>query len=152
VLVPAVERETIIGVLFNSSVFAERAPSGRHLVTCFVGGTARPELAAAPTPVLLDEVLRELSGLLGVRAAPVFVRHTRWTHAVPQYVVGHDEVSAAAEVAERENPGLFVAGPFRDGPGLGECVARATRAAERAAARQCTGPESTVGTGVASGA
>ena len=152
VLVPAVERETIIGALFNSAVFAERAPPGHHLITCFVGGVGRPELAAAPAPALLEAVLRELGALLGVRAAPVFVRHTRWAQAVPQYVVGHDAVGTAADDSEREHPGLFIAGQFRDGPGLGECVARATRAAERAVARRFVEPAIAVRCEAAAGA
>ena len=151
VLVPAVERDTIMGVLFNSAVFANRAPAGHHLVTCFVGGATRPELAAAPTPVLVDAVLAELRTLLGVRAAPTFVRHTRWANAVPQYLVGHDAITAAAADAERANPGLVVAGQFRDGPGLSDCVARGVRAAEHALTPRTAEPRSVAEAGVASG-
>jgi oxygen-dependent protoporphyrinogen oxidase len=137
-LVPAVERRTIVGALFNSAVFADRAPAGHVLVTCFVGGTGQPELVDAAPDALLGAVVDELRELLGVRAAPRFVRDTRWPRAVPQYAVGHDAVTRAADEAERRNPGLFFAGQYRDGPGLGDCVAGALRAAEGAAARRRT--------------
>jgi len=43
-LVPESEGHSILGVLFPSSVFEGRAPSGHVLLTVFVGGSRQPEL------------------------------------------------------------------------------------------------------------
>jgi oxygen-dependent protoporphyrinogen oxidase len=133
-LAPSAERRTILGALFNSATFADRAPDGHVLVTSFVGGVRRPELAAADPDALLPRVLTDLRELLGLSGAPTFVRHTQWPRAIPQYALGHDAVAAAAQRAERESPGFFVAGQYLDGAALGDCIASGQAAAGRTAA------------------
>lgn len=44
-LAPAVERRSVLGVLFSSSIFAGRAPAGHVALTVLVGGARQPELA-----------------------------------------------------------------------------------------------------------
>src|SRR5690606_6749909 len=44
-LVPEVERGSILGILFSSTLFPGRAPDGHVALTSFVGGTRQPELA-----------------------------------------------------------------------------------------------------------
>ena len=51
-LVPAAEKLSVLGVLFNSTLFPGRAPAGQVLLTVFVGGARQPELAE-----LADEAL-----------------------------------------------------------------------------------------------
>ncbi|MEL6706482.1 MAG: protoporphyrinogen oxidase, partial [Bacteroidota bacterium] len=90
VLVPSAERFDMLGALFSSSLFPNRAPIGHILLTCFVGGMRQPALAAESTEALLPRLRRDLAALLGVRAAPVFVERFSWTHAIPQYHLGYD--------------------------------------------------------------
>jgi oxygen-dependent protoporphyrinogen oxidase len=135
VLSPMVERLTILGTLFSSTVFPARAPAGHVLLTCFVGGVRRPELAAAPTGDLLGAVRADLALLLGARGEPSFVRHTRWPRAIPQYARGHDAVVQAAADVEARQPGLHLAGQYRSGAALGDCIASGYEAAARAAGR-----------------
>jgi oxygen-dependent protoporphyrinogen oxidase len=53
----------------------------------------------------------------------VFTQHTVWPRAIPQYAVGYDAVKAAAERTERENPGFYLAGNYRNGVSVGDCIA-----------------------------
>jgi len=43
-LVPEVERRRVLGAVFSSSLFPERAPAGHVMLTVFVGGTRDPDL------------------------------------------------------------------------------------------------------------
>ena len=57
-LVPEVEKMEILGTLFSSSLFPGRAPSGKVLLTTFVGGERNPELALAEEKILCRKVTR----------------------------------------------------------------------------------------------
>jgi oxygen-dependent protoporphyrinogen oxidase len=142
-LVPGRERRDVLGILFSSALFPGRAPAGHVLLTCFIGGMRRPDLGMAPTSLLLDRVLSELAALLGVQGDPVFVEHTTWPHAIPQYELGHDHMIEAATAIEGAVPGLVVDGQFRRGVSVGDCVAAgatlAGRVGEMLAGRAGTG-------------
>ena len=136
VLCPEVEQRTVLGVLFSSSVFAGRAPSGQVLVTCFIGGERSPDLGRAPLDQLLPAVLRDLEGLLGVSAPPTFVHHQQWPMAIPQYELGHEAVEQAASRVESTFPGLYLTGQWRAGVALGECIAQGQATAARVIAER----------------
>ncbi len=122
-LVPAVERRSILGVLFSSSLFPGRAPDGHVALTVLVGGTRQPGLAALPPDRLLASIRAELTSLLGVTGEPVFLRHTSWPRAIPQYNLGYEHYLGVMAGCERANPGLFIGGQARDGIALPACVA-----------------------------
>ena len=100
-------------------------------ITCFVGGARSPDLARESTDVLVGRVLRELTRLVGVRGDPVFVQHVFWPRAIPQYTVGYQTVKNAADAIERANPGLYLAGNYRNGVSVGDCVASGQEIAQR---------------------
>ncbi len=136
VLVPAVEKRTILGTLFSSSVFAGRAPDGHVLLTNFLGGLRSPEFGAAETGEVLPKVLADLRQLLGVRGEPVFVHHQRWMQAIPQYDLGHGQVVSAAASIESALPGLYLTGQWRAGVALGDCIAQGQATAARVVAER----------------
>jgi oxygen-dependent protoporphyrinogen oxidase len=82
---------------------------------------------------LLDIVLGDLGRLLGVRGRPVFQHFTRWPRAIPQYNVGYGQFKALLEEAEKNAPGFFVAGHFRDGVALSDSILTGTRTAAQVA-------------------
>jgi protoporphyrinogen/coproporphyrinogen III oxidase len=131
-LIPGAERRRILGVLFSSTLFEQRAPAEHVLLTCFLGGVRQHDIGLLPTAPLLELALPELRELLGVAGAPTFVHHTTWPHAIPQYNVGHDAFAAAAGEIERAIPGLIVDGQFRRGVSVGDCIASGETLARRA--------------------
>jgi protoporphyrinogen/coproporphyrinogen III oxidase len=146
-LVPAAEHRHLLGVLFSSTLFDGRAPDGHVLLTCFLAGVRQAEVASLDTQALLDVVQPELAALLGVTGAPKFVQHTVWPHAIPQYNIGHDQASHAADEIEALVPGLIVDGQFRRGVSVGDCISSgatiATRALALATRRAESRPDST---------
>lgn len=75
-------------------------------------------------------VQSELRPLLGVEAAPVDVRVTRWGGGLPQYAVGHAERVARIREAVAAVPGLGICGAAFDGVGVPACVGSARRAVD----------------------
>lgn len=124
----------MLGVLFSSSLFAGRAPDGHVALTVMVGGTRQPEIAALDPDRLLACVRGDLQDLLGVRGEPVFMRHTFWPRAIPQYNLGYESHLEAMAACERANPGLFIGGQARDGISLPACIAAGEKLATRATA------------------
>ena len=121
-LVPEVEKMEILGTLFSSSLFPGRAPSGKVLLTTFVGGERNPELALAEDKILCRKVTSHLSSLLGIRGQPEFQRVKTWKEAIPLPDIGFDERKKAAETLCRENPGLSFSGSHLTGPPLPNCL------------------------------
>lgn len=134
-LVPAAEGRQILGTIFSSSLFPERAPQGQVLLTTFVGGSRQPALAALADDELDRLVRADLSSLLGAEGEPVFRRIIRWPRAIPQYNIGHGEVVAALEKLEAAHPGLHFVGNYRGGIAAGQCIRNGLRLAEEISAR-----------------
>jgi oxygen-dependent protoporphyrinogen oxidase len=122
VLVPAREKRRVLGVIFASSAYPFRAPGGGTLLTTLVGGAHGAAFAALPDKELLALVREELRGILGVERPPDLVRIVRWSHAIPQYEVGHHGRLDAIAAALRRQPGLVLAGNALRGPGIADCV------------------------------
>ena len=130
-LVPAVEKRRILGVIFSSSLFPGRAPRDHVLLTVFVGGERQPRMAQLGDDALEQDILSDLRDLLGVRAAPVFRRVIRWPRAIPQYNLGYGGFLDRMEKTERDWPGLHLAGNYRGGIAAGQCIQNGLRLAEQ---------------------
>ena len=124
-------RRTLLGGLFTSSMFAGRCPDGMALLTCFVGGTQARWRSALPLDALMPPLLSDLRALLGATAAPSFVTLTAWPRAIPQYDAGHEAVVCAARAMETNDVGLTLAGGWRTGVSVGDCITGARMAAQR---------------------
>lgn len=139
-LVPAVERFNILGTLFSSSLFPNRAPAGHVLLTTYVGGVRAPELALRPEAELIALTLGDLRAILGVRGEPVY-RHVQvYPKAIPQYEVGYGRFKALMDEIEAKARGLFLAGHFRNGISLGDSILAGHDVAERIASRLQAAP------------
>lgn len=114
-LIPKKENYKLLGALFPSTLFPNRAPSGHALLTCFIGGARNPELAGYPQEELVALALNDLDSLLGIAAKPVFTRHTFWENAIPQYRTGYDRYLSIMDEIEQSAAGLFLSGNYRGG-------------------------------------
>ena len=133
-LVPEIEKRSVLGILFSSSLFPGRAPEGHVALTVMVGGMRQPELARLPADQLLAAVEPDLRQLLGVRGQPVFQRHAFWPRAIPQYNLGDEAHLETMAAVERNHPGFYLGGQARDGIALPACIAAGEKLARRASA------------------
>ena len=131
-LVPPVEDDfDILGTLFSSTLFANRAPAGTALLTTFVGGARNPALARQDPDAIQSVVERDLATLLGVSGTPTFSHHVHWSRAIPQYTTGYGTVKDTLDALEAEHDGLHFAGNYRQGVSVGDAAASGADAANR---------------------
>jgi oxygen-dependent protoporphyrinogen oxidase len=69
--------------------------------------------------------------LLGTQGEPTFRSVQVWPKAIPQYVLGYGRFKDIVEQAEQNNPGLALAGTYREGVALNDAIASGERAASR---------------------
>ncbi len=133
-LIPKKEGLSILGTLWDSSMFENRAPEGRVLLRSMMGGACFPEYIALSDDEVTARVRRDLKAIMGIDAAPSFVRVFRHEQAIPQYVSGHAKRLAALGERLKAHPGLLLTGNSYRGIGLNDCVAAAQRASDEALA------------------
>ncbi|MGZ8431075.1 MAG: protoporphyrinogen oxidase [Candidatus Deferrimicrobiaceae bacterium] len=132
-LIPRGERRKILGALWDSSVFPNRAPEGKALIRAMVGGVRRPELAALPPDEMFRLVRSELSATMGVTAKPVLSRSFFHERGIPQYLVGHGKVLERIEERLAAHPGIYLNSNAYRGIALNDCVLQSRLTAERIA-------------------
>jgi oxygen-dependent protoporphyrinogen oxidase len=115
----------ILGAVWSSSLFPGRAPSGRVLLTVFLGGTRDPDAPSLSDDALTALAARDLEAEGIVRGEPERVLLTRWERAIPQYERGHAARIATVAAAEARWPGLRFLGNYRGGISVGDVVASA---------------------------
>jgi oxygen-dependent protoporphyrinogen oxidase len=122
-VVPQRERR-ILGAIWSSSLFPDRAPEGRALFAVFLGGARDPAALELSDDALFDAASRDLAAV-GLPSSPELLRVTRYGRAIPQYDLGHGKRIEALEDAERGNPGLSLLGSYRGGISVGDVVCSA---------------------------
>ena len=130
-LIPSKEKRPILGTLFHSAVFPERAPEGYQLLMTFIGGVrAGNRLDEMSDGDVKRTVTDQLSGLLDVKGEPDMFHLKRWKRAIPQYRVGYEDVTAECSAFEKRNPGLYFCSNFYRGISMSDCVKNAFQTAE----------------------
>jgi oxygen-dependent protoporphyrinogen oxidase len=130
-LIPKVEGFKILGTIFSSSLFPNRAPAGHVALTSYIGGERYPELASLPPEKLFAVTCEDLRVLLGLRGKPVFQHSVFYPRAIPQYNVGFGQYRQLMKDAESKAPGLFLAGHYRDGVSLSDSIVSGCNVADR---------------------
>ncbi len=129
-LIPRTEKLHTLGVIWNSSLFAERCPEGSVLMTSFIGGASDPHILDRSDSEISSLVHSEIAGLLKISAPPVAERIWRHARALPQYNLGHAQKVAAIRENLTALHGIFIAGNYLEGPSIGSCVSQAFQTAE----------------------
>ncbi|REL37609.1 protoporphyrinogen oxidase [Rhodohalobacter sp. SW132] len=129
-LVPEIENRSVLGALFTSTLFENRAPEGCHLLTVFIGGVRQPKLANLSSEKLVKLAETDLKDLIGLSGEAVFKDHIYWPKAIPQYQVGYGEVLQMFDELEEKHEGLHLAGNYRGGISVPDCIKNGLQLAE----------------------
>jgi oxygen-dependent protoporphyrinogen oxidase len=130
-LIPKIEGFKILGTIFSSALFPNRAPAGHVTLTSYIGGARYPELGLLPEKELIEATMSDLRVLLGVKGNPVFAQTATYPRAIPQYNVGYAKYRQLLNEIEAGASNLFFAGQYRDGVSLGDSIASGVNIAER---------------------
>lgn len=121
-LIPYTEGRMILGSLWDSSIFPERAPEGYVLIRSMVGGMRASELALTERDKLIKVVQEELRDIMGIKEDPDFVSVYVHEKAIPQYIRGHSERLKLIEGLLLKYKGLYITGNAYKGIGVNDCI------------------------------
>lgn len=125
-LVPYREDKNILGVLFMSSLFKNRAPEGGALFTIFSGGMRKAYLTELTEDELKARIADDFKEMMDLKDfKPDLFELNYYNQAIAQYGADSEARLASISQIEKENPGLFLAGSMRDGVGIADRVKQA---------------------------
>ena len=133
-LVPRKEGRRMLACTFVHRKFSHRAPEGRALLRCFLGGSRDPEALNLPDEEVVTLVRQELKEILNFSFDPLFCRIHRWPASMAQYPVGHAERLTRIQSRLADVPGIYLAGNAYSGIGISDCIRTGRAAAQRAIA------------------
>ena len=122
-LIPYKEQRNILGVLFPSAIFPDRAPQGGALITVFMGGVRKPDVIKLSDDEIMKLVGKEVKDLMGLQHFDpdlcVISRHQR---AIAQYGADCEARFSLVNELQTKYQGLLIAGSLRDGIGMADRI------------------------------
>ena len=121
-LIPEVENRQILGTLFSSTLFSNRAPENKVLLTSFIGGERNPELCELNDENIISLSKSENQDLLSIKGQPEFSHLIHWPKSIPL----PDHLTSmrinAAKTLNLRNPGITFSGSHISGAPLPNCI------------------------------
>ncbi len=119
-LVPRGQGLRVLGTLYDSSIFPNRAPEGWRLFRTLVGGRRDPQALELADDELLGVVARDLERAWGAFPEPDAWKVIRHPLGISQYEIGHQALLEEIEAACP--PWLRLAGASYRGVALNLCI------------------------------
>ena len=130
-LIPFKEQRDLLGVLFMSSLFSDRAPKDGALFSIFLGGVRRQEIYKMNDQEIEAILQREMCDLMHIKDyKPNLLKIIRHEWAIPQYEADSGERFKAIEAVEQQYPGFVIGGNLRNGIGMADRILQAKMLAE----------------------
>lgn len=107
-LVPSMEKEDLLGMIFDSAIFGGNG--------CLMTAMVRPS-SPCPEAVVLDALERHLK----VSSSPDRILIHRAEQAIPQFALGQQKALRSWEACLSD---LYLLGNYLDGPAVEQCIAR----------------------------
>lgn len=131
-LIPSVENRRILGLLYMSTLFENRAPKGGALFSVFMGGIRHLDMLEMSDDEIKSIVKQEVSQIMHITDfKPDLMEISRHKNAIPQYGKGSKERIEAIEKIEKEFPGFFIGGNIVGGIGMSDRIKQGELLASR---------------------
>jgi oxygen-dependent protoporphyrinogen oxidase len=124
-------RLPILGVLWDSSIFPDRAPPGCKSVRVLLGGQRSPELVDQDEAGLIRTARIGLERSMGLTQDPDVTFVKRWDRGIPSYAPGH--ISSVNAIFARADaiPGLHLNCNAYRGIAMNDCARNSRELAQR---------------------
>jgi protoporphyrinogen/coproporphyrinogen III oxidase len=129
-VVPRREGLHLISSTWNSSLFPDRAPEGKVVITNLARPLAGDRFLDLSEEAIAKIVEGEVSAILGISGAPLDREVWKHRKALPHFRIGHTKRVAEIREQVRALPGLYLAGNYLEGRSIGDCVEFAFSVAE----------------------
>jgi len=132
-LIPFKENRDILGVLFMSALFNNRAPKGGALLSIFMGGVRRPEILKLNDQEITGIIEKEIGDTMHLKVfKPDLFKIIRHEYAIPQYEADSGERFETITAIENQYPGLIIGGNLRNGIGMADRILQGQMLADKA--------------------
>lgn len=135
-LVPRQAQRTLSGNLWMSSLFPQRAPQDKVLLSAYLGGARSPQVLDWSDAQSLDSAQQQLQSLLKIKGDPEMLRIDRHARALPLYHGAHQARLAQIKQCLQQLPGLHLEGNYAGGVSVRDRIARAWSASRHIARQQ----------------
>ena len=131
-LIPFKENRDILGVLFMSALFKNRAPENGAVLSIFLGGIRKPgmyKLSDAEIKAIIENEICDLMQLKEFN--PELFKIIRYENAIPQYEADSGERFQAIDLVEKQFPGFIIGGNLQNGIGMADRILQARMLADK---------------------
>lgn len=129
-LVPSKEKEKLLGMVWDSSVFPQQNKGKQTRLTLMIKGDHRDEWKQI--------ALQTLDSHLQIKKQPDLLQFKYVQHAIPQYHLGHAEIVKAIEKRISSlTPSLTPLGTSLYGVSVNECISNANKIKEEFCKKRC---------------
>ena len=122
-------KKDVLGVLWDSSIFKDRAPKGKKALRVMIGGQRSPDLALKDEEELKNLAIKGVKETMGIDELPDISYVKRWKKGIPNYRVGHLKRVEELFGRLKEHKGLYLSSNAYFGVGLNDCVGNSKRVA-----------------------
>jgi oxygen-dependent protoporphyrinogen oxidase len=131
VLVPRQPGIELTALTYLASKWDYQTPPDAEPIRAFYGRAGGRDVLSQDDAGLLEQAERDVARILGSGGRPRYRRLFRHRRAMPQYLVGHRARVLAVDHELERVRGLEVAGNWRQGVGIPDCVREGEAAASR---------------------
>lgn len=122
-LIPYKENRDLLGILFMSSLFKDRATENGALFSIFIGGVRKERYYDLSDKEITDILEKECKQLLQLdHFNPDLLKIIRHKKAIPQYYIDSKDRFQTVQSLKEQYPGLVIGGNLRDGIGIADRI------------------------------
>jgi len=131
-LIPSKENKEVMGVLFESNIFAQRCDGNYLLCRVLIGGAMHPMVINESKEELIKRARKELESTLNITEAPEEIFFAKWDRAIPQYNLNYLNLQKQVKKCLSEWPHLHLVSNYWNGVSFNDCIENAFQSAEQA--------------------
>ncbi len=125
-----IEKKSLLGCFYTSSMFPSRFNQDETVFTIFVGGSLRQDLKLASHEQLVFEIHLELKKLFSIEGDPIWSHQNSWDKAIPQYEIPVLNFRESLSKKNLFNGTLHFATNYVAGVSVPDCMTQAKKIAQ----------------------
>lgn len=119
----------ILGALYDSSIFKDRAKEGDQSIRFMIGGVREPALAFESKDELIAIAKSNAKEILKIDKEPDVISLKTWAKAIPSYTLGHQK--RVEKIFQKERDGIFFNSNAYFGVGFNDCIINSQKVVDR---------------------
>ena len=114
-------KQPVLGILWDSSIFFDRAPDGKVLLRVMVGGQRDKDLALKDEKTLIELAKLGIRNTMGIKEEPIMTYVKRYEKGIPNYGLGH--MANVSEIyKEAKRYGIYFNSNAYKGVAMNDCI------------------------------